>query len=497
MLSDETTSKPRIPTLTQANYHAWLGAINDELYAIEADALLTKSALNSNGTEQTGNCADNVVDPANRRKAYIMLKRSISPEIKSKLEDIKVGEVETLLRRVRLSFYKPSPHMVELLHDKISTLLVNNYTNMDSYILEFKQTASQMINCGGKVDESLLRMWFLKGLSVDYTMVKFQATSANLSLTDTYLAIAAFAGTDPKLTGSTHPAYKTARRDRASAASETPTSKSEELCRAFAKSGKCNYGDSCKWKHVMKPAGGNDKTTPNPGANNAPKSAASEASSGSGCDHCKKHNFRNWQHHSTAKCHRKTYVCTTCNTKGQHSTAFCPKTKNKAAAANELAGEYDAADIGDRNVALTAHNAATAITNSVATDVGDLPNSSIKLLIDGGANCAIFTSTAGMTNLRHASIDIKVGGGLVHCDLIGDFSGQIVDLSCPSAVAIARSISIISKPRASALISGRTSFLNLASRTKILSSRRSKISARSCGGMQRSLLCAARTSSST
>ena len=433
MLHDESTAKPRIPTLTQANYHAWLSAVKDELYAIEADDLLAKAALNGNGTEQEGNCTDEDVIPENRRKAYIMIKRSISPEIKSKLEDINAGEVETLLRRVRLSFYKPSPHLVELLHDKISTLTVANFTNMDAYILEFKQTASLLSNCGGKVDDSILKMWLLKGLPSDYTMVKFhvQTNPANISLADTYLAIASFASTDPRLTGSTHPAHKAGRRDRASAASEPPATKSEELCRTFARSGKCPYGDSCKWKHVTKPAGGN--ATPN----NAPRPAASEPPSGSGCDHCKKHNFARWQNHSTAKCQRKTYVCTTCNTKGHHSTAFCPKTKNKAAAANELDSEYDAADIGNRNVALTAlvPNAAIA----AATAIGILP-SSIKLLIDGGANCAIFTSTAGMSNVRHASIDIKVGGGSVHCDLIGDFSGTIVDHSCPSGEA--RSISI-------------------------------------------------------
>ena len=73
MLHDESTAKPRIPTLTQANYHAWLSAVKD--------ALLTKSALNADGREQEGKCADEAVGPENRRKAYIMIKRSISPEI--------------------------------------------------------------------------------------------------------------------------------------------------------------------------------------------------------------------------------------------------------------------------------------------------------------------------------------------------------------------------------------------------------------------------------
>jgi hypothetical protein len=143
---------------------------------------------------------------------------------------------------------------------------------MDAYILEFKQIATQLNNCGGKVDDSLIKMWLLKGLPSDYNMVKFhvQASPGGLSLANTYLAIAQFAATDPRLTGSTHPAYKAGRRDRASAASEPPATKSEELCRTFARSGKCSYGDSCKWKHVSKPAGGN--ATPNI----APRSAASD-----------------------------------------------------------------------------------------------------------------------------------------------------------------------------------------------------------------------------
>ena len=77
--------------LTQANYNTWLSAVKDELYAIEADALLAKSALSDTGAEQRGNVADDDVDLSIRRKAFIMLKRSISQDIKSKLEDIYSG----------------------------------------------------------------------------------------------------------------------------------------------------------------------------------------------------------------------------------------------------------------------------------------------------------------------------------------------------------------------------------------------------------------------
>ncbi len=73
-------------------------------------------------------------------------------------------------------------------------------------------------------------MWFLKGLGSDYTMVKFQCNTAGSSLDETYTAVMAYAATDSKITGSTHPA-RNKRRDRATAAQETNP---EVLCRQFA-----------------------------------------------------------------------------------------------------------------------------------------------------------------------------------------------------------------------------------------------------------------------
>ena len=288
-MADEN-KKPIIPTLTRANYHAWLAAVKDELYAIQAGPLLNKSELDAHGAEQRGNVADDVVDGDVRRKAYIMLKRSISDDIKKKLEDVGQGEVETLLRRVRLSFYKPSPHMVEMLHNKIASITIDAYPNMDDYTLDFQRVAAQMLNCGGKVDDSLLKMWFLKGLSADYAMVKFQATAANMTLADTYLAIVNFAGTDPKLTGSTHPAHKKARPQVASTAQEF---KPDGMCRIFANTGKCRFGDKCKFKHTKTP--GDKHQTKDTNA------ATNKATADVGCAACKKKGFA-WKNHTTAEC---------------------------------------------------------------------------------------------------------------------------------------------------------------------------------------------------
>ena len=249
---DDDAKKPKIPLLTQANYHVWYAAVCDELYAIDAELLFAKAALTNDNAEQVGNVHVDDVDLPTRKKAFIMIQRSLSQEIKAKLHDVGRGEVETLLRRVRLSFFRPSPHMVEMLHDKISTMVVDSFPNLDAYTLEFRQTARHMVSCGGTVNETLIRMWYLKGLPSDYAMVKFTITANNTTLADTYTSVAAFAATDPKLPGSTHPAArKQGRRDRASAASEQPP-KSGELCKRFAETGSCSYGEKCKWVHVKK-----------------------------------------------------------------------------------------------------------------------------------------------------------------------------------------------------------------------------------------------------
>ena len=421
-LSDDA-KKPRIPELTSANYYVWYAAVCDELFAIDAELLYEKAALTAHNAEQAGNVDVQDVDLPTRKKAYILIQRSLSQEIKAKLLDVGRGEVETLLRRIRLCFYKPSPHMVEMLHDKIASMVVDNYATMDAYTLEFKQTAAQMLSCGGKVDDSLLRMWYLKGLPSDYAMVKFNVTASNSSLADTYTAITAFAGTDPKLTGSTHPARKQGRHERASTANERQT-KPGDLCKNFAETGKCSWGSKCKWAHVTKPSSGKESKAPN----------AAATPTSDDCAHCKKVGNVNRTPHTTENCHRKTWSCDTCKVKGKHTTPRCPTTLNakadKAAATNEVDGEYDPVDVTDYNVALMADDNAQPNAASKQT--------TFKLLIDGGANCAIFTSTAGMTNLRSASIDIKVGGGMVHCSQVGDFAGDLItDHGKPVHVTIA------------------------------------------------------------
>ena len=170
---DDDAKKPKIPILSQTNYHVWYAAVCDELYAIDAELLFEKAALDANNAEQRGNVDVAEVDLPTRKKAFIMIQRSLSQEIKAKLHDVGRGEVETLLRRVRLSFYRPSPHMVEMLHDKLSTMVVDSFPNLDAYTLEFRQTARHMVSCGGTVNDTLIRMWYLKGLPSDYARSNF------------------------------------------------------------------------------------------------------------------------------------------------------------------------------------------------------------------------------------------------------------------------------------------------------------------------------------
>jgi hypothetical protein len=205
---DDDAKKPKIPVLSQTNYHVWYAAVCDELYAIDAELLFEKAALDANNAEQRGNVDLGEVDLPTRKKAFIMIQRSLSQDIKAKLHDVGRGEVETLLRRIRLTFYRPSPHMVEMLHDKLSTMVVDSFPNLDAYTLEFRQTARHMVSCGGTVNDTLIRMWYLKGLPSDYAMVKFSITANNTALADTYTAVALYAATDPKLPGSTHPAAR-------------------------------------------------------------------------------------------------------------------------------------------------------------------------------------------------------------------------------------------------------------------------------------------------
>ena len=46
----------------------------------------------------------------------------------------------------------------------------------------------------------------------------------------------------------------------------------------------------------------------------------------------------------------------------------------------------------------------------------------MAMLVDGAATCAIIQDASRVTNLRPANIQIQVGGGVLTCSLIGDFT---------------------------------------------------------------------------
>ena len=94
--------------------------------------------------------------------------------------------------------------------------------------------------------------------------------------------------------------------------------------------------------------------------------------------------------------------------------------------ATEVDGEFDADDASPYDLALPASETGQPPTASNTTVLSaKQQHPSLPLLLDGGANCTIFTTTAGMTNVRPANIRIEVGGGVVLCKLIGDFTGYI------------------------------------------------------------------------
>ena len=81
-MTTEETSKPKIPTLTHGNYYEWYHAVGNELYAIDAELLFEKAAPTHTGAEQTGKVDATDVDEKTRKKAYIMILRSLPKKSK-------------------------------------------------------------------------------------------------------------------------------------------------------------------------------------------------------------------------------------------------------------------------------------------------------------------------------------------------------------------------------------------------------------------------------
>ena len=305
------------------------------------------------------------------------------------------GDPVSLLVFLRKHWRSKTPFDRDLLRQQFNNFNFEEHKNMDVFIANFKQHVNTMkeYNVGMvQHDEDVLHRLkqVLPPAYSDYVKI-IDATNLNLGAAYAYLK--KIAKNDQTLPGSTNPVAATKRRDAAHATATTPddntsnsvnANASEELCRNFAQTGHCRNGADCKYVHREDAKNGRPK-----------------------CNHCRSGK----PGHIEAKCWNKHPELIP----HKESDSAAPAPASTAAAPAALISLEDLTFVTVEEIGI---GAADTTANLKLPHVENLQ---LPMLIDSLATCVVVQDSSRVTNLRPANINIKVGGGILHCAEIGDF----------------------------------------------------------------------------
>ena len=160
----------RIPLLTATNYSAWLPRVDDFLYKADCEEIFKKS-LAPNGVEQTGRCHPDV-PKANRKASWYAIRSSLSDETIA-THPTPRGEVEDLLRKIRLSFYKADTSFVDVLLLDMQEFQLTKHKDAQAYVNYASLTFSRLRDIGETASDRVQVYNFARGLPVpDYAVFK-------------------------------------------------------------------------------------------------------------------------------------------------------------------------------------------------------------------------------------------------------------------------------------------------------------------------------------
>ena len=236
--------------LNDRNYNDWDQRLQNELYGVNADAIYTHSKPKADGSEKTTQATS--VKDRTRRQAWTAVARAIPHSILKINDDVKLGDIEELLRRVRRTFYLPGTTTVSTLLEELQVIQLINFRDASEYMAQIRRINERLVQQGEKLSNSLILFYTLKGLPSDYDTVKRELNHEDPvpNLVEITKEVTEYAA-QPNISGSTIRLHGTT--DQANVANDA--NRPREVCRAFAKYGQCKWGPKCKFEHVIPPGG--------------------------------------------------------------------------------------------------------------------------------------------------------------------------------------------------------------------------------------------------
>ena len=363
------------------SFEAWEERIKDFLYAKSGEAMFEAS----HDPDPDARAANSrTFTDAVRRECWFAVKASLSETITKKVKHIPAGEVEQLLRAIRAGYYRNSVHTKYSLMANLQKIKLDQFQDLPSYIAELKHIQRRFLACDYKLQEDDLIFNMFRGLPVEYKPV-IQALKlprvTPLTLEQIVEQLEEFAQ-DPDVPGTT------AKKPKDVALT------SSELCRSFAKSGRCRFNDRCRFRHERRPSTQESKQ---------------QSKQRSKCTYCK----------------RKGHISDNCFKRIRTEKEKKDKDNGKVKE-NNGNDEIQSAHDPQENVFLASEqhypdDHIFSLVEQPRPDSVNLNNNKVEaLLLDGGASCHVTFERKWCVNIRQCNITILTGTSRVKCYKIGD-----------------------------------------------------------------------------
>ena len=249
-----------MPKLDVNNYDDWMKCLETQAYASGEEAM--EMLEQSKASEEDDPDPDNPTDV--RRIMWKLIMDALSPAMRARYKEVKLGSVEKLLRALRASHALVSSSARLGWFERLQSLELGDL-GIEDYFALAENIFEKLRLQGDTLDESRKVFAVLRGLPYDYELAKsnleihHQREEPNYNNVKAYIKM--WVSTRPGVPGHTVQAYnvggvsvKRSGKGGQQVYFANKNKKNQQQCKFFSTSGSCRRGNDCHFKHE-RPAG--------------------------------------------------------------------------------------------------------------------------------------------------------------------------------------------------------------------------------------------------
>ena len=169
--SEDEGTKTRIPKLPQLqgdNYDAWERKVKHTFYAPKCLPLYEASKIGKGEAgARVGGFSESL-----RQKAWGVVLGSLDDDMTAKIDKVKLGEVEELLRELEAQFYRNTMQTKTMLMEQLLSTKLDQHPDLDAYITAMETQTKKLIGMGDNIDDEKRTFYLLRGLPAEYDSIR-------------------------------------------------------------------------------------------------------------------------------------------------------------------------------------------------------------------------------------------------------------------------------------------------------------------------------------